>query len=492
MNIRVRTRLGLLFTLIFVVAVVLAELLFFGELEAISKDESLIESVLRQNRLLQSLAYAGFEYGDSGLIEEYQTGLNNLVRVLEQSNLVQVIYSRTSRSMVKKLKYLGLLFLEIEIMRVRSIKSTPDEQASLQKALVRLKSTFFSGYEDFSLQGLSLLEKANLRRVEIRVSRFTLMLTLTCSFGLSLAIFLLLNNLFLERNLRTLLGGVRSLGTGNLDTRIDMPWDNEFGILGRQFNVMAEELEHSFLRLREQDAELRRGTQARDRFFSIISHDLRSPLHGISAVEQLMTMDLERQDPTRMKLYAEHLGTSIRNMNLLLDNLLSWSMIQRDGLVNKPSRVSLMQVLKEISQLDRASFQGKNIIFRTDTIAMDDLYCDPDMLKTILRNLVSNGLKFTPEGGEIVVCSRLDTSRSWIEIDIKDTGVGMDPAIQDQLFDRENWVSTPGTNKEKGTGLGLVLCADLIALMGGTISVLSQPAMGTTFTLHLPVLWSQA
>lgn len=220
----------------------------------------------------------------------------------------------------------------------------------------------------------------------------------------------------------------------------------------------------------------------KDKMFAIISHDLRSPLNGVKGLIELQSLGhLSQQE---FEDYIEQLKNGVDFTIRTLDNMLVWAMAQMNSMKAEPTNVSAAKVFDEVEQFHRYSGRQKKhtIQYKTDEhIAM---HADANHVFVILRNLVGNAIKFTPENGNIIVTALLKGSN--VAITVSDSGVGMKAAQIEQLLGRQEHASTYGTNGEKGTGLGINLVMDLIALNGGSLSITSEEGKGSQFTVLLP------
>ncbi|MFA9390512.1 MAG: sensor histidine kinase [Prolixibacteraceae bacterium] len=237
-------------------------------------------------------------------------------------------------------------------------------------------------------------------------------------------------------------------------------------------------------KLSDQNKELIRLNATKDRFFSIISHDLRGPIGSLNNLLSLMQTDPRIQSQVDLNKIFNLISDSSQKSFVLLDNLLNWSRIQREETSIKPERFLLKSQVEDILKLFHPNFHTKSISVEMDVDHKLQVFTDQFMLETIIRNLLSNAIKFTPDHGriKIVACQQ----KSNIEISIIDSGIGLKSEAIDQLFQLEFTKTTPGTRKEKGTGLGLILCAEFANSMGGQISVESQIGKGSTFRFTFP------
>ncbi len=222
----------------------------------------------------------------------------------------------------------------------------------------------------------------------------------------------------------------------------------------------------------------------KNRFFSIIAHDLRAPFNTLIGFSDVMIDDFDEIDDSEKKELIESIRDISKGTFELLENLLSWSRSQTGRMQYDPQSYAIADIIGETVDLQRRVAQEK-VIKIEQSIAVDStVFADKDMLIVIIRNLLSNAIKFTPKGGEILISAKSMDDVTYIHI--KDDGVGMNQKFSDNLFRIDHKITTLGTNNEKGSGLGLVLCKEFIEKNAGTISVKSSPGNGSTFTIKLP------
>ncbi|MBD2715428.1 tetratricopeptide repeat protein [Microvirga sp. STR05] len=232
-----------------------------------------------------------------------------------------------------------------------------------------------------------------------------------------------------------------------------------------------------------QKEELGRLNRTKDTLFSIISHDLRSPLSSLYSMFSLMTMGT--LSPERMAMHTERLGRTLDVTLRLLDNLLNWSASQMQSDKIQPEKIYLQGVTEEALALLLSDAERKSILFLTDLPDSCIVRADLNMVRLVLRNLVGNAIKFTPQGGSITISARQLQNAHW-EISVADTGVGISAQDAAKIFGAQGHHTTLGTAHEKGTGLGLRLCKEFVERNGGHISFESTPGQGTTFRFSLP------
>ncbi|HEY4787849.1 MAG TPA: ATP-binding protein, partial [Bacteroidales bacterium] len=238
-------------------------------------------------------------------------------------------------------------------------------------------------------------------------------------------------------------------------------------------------------KLLETNEELVKLNSTKDRFFSIIAHDLRNPFHIVTGFTELLLRDYEKMPFDKVNKYLNLMYNSSRSGNNLLENLLQWSRTQTGTISYEPVHLNLFTIAKETFDYLEGDAHKKSIEVRLNIDRHLTVVADENMLKTILRNLLSNAIKFTYENGKIAVNTSMDGNM--VEISITDTGVGIPVDKFPLLFKIETNISTRGTSQETGTGLGLILCKEFVEKHKGMIWVESKENEGTTFRFTLPI-----
>jgi signal transduction histidine kinase len=223
----------------------------------------------------------------------------------------------------------------------------------------------------------------------------------------------------------------------------------------------------------------------KDKFFSIIAHDLRGPLSAFVAATQIITEEIQTMSIDEIRDITASMKNSASNIYSLLENLLEWSRMRRGAMDFIPEKLNLKKEVLSCINVLSESIRNKRI--EIDTIIPDDMLilADIHMFETIVRNLVSNAIKFTMPGGKVIVSAGY-TDNQDTEISITDTGIGMSAELTNRLFHLSEKTSRPGTEGEPSTGLGLLLCKEFIEKHGGRIHVESEIGKGSTFTFTFP------
>jgi two-component system, sensor histidine kinase and response regulator len=222
----------------------------------------------------------------------------------------------------------------------------------------------------------------------------------------------------------------------------------------------------------------------KDKFFSIIAHDLRGPLSAFVAATQIITEDIQRMTIEEIREITNNMKSSATNIYSLLENLLEWSKLRRGGTDFIPVKFNLKKKINECIGVMAESARKKGIeilIYVPDDLV---ILADSHMFETVIRNLVTNAIKFTPKGGKVTVTAG-NNSDNEMEIKISDSGIGMSPELRDRLFKLNEKTNRPGTEGELSTGLGLLLCKDFIEKHNGKIWVESEVGKGSTFSFTL-------
>ncbi|MGE5429577.1 MAG: PAS domain S-box protein [Syntrophomonadaceae bacterium] len=245
-----------------------------------------------------------------------------------------------------------------------------------------------------------------------------------------------------------------------------------------------EELTALNEQLEKSEKELQGSLSEKDRFFSIIAHDLKSPFNGLMGFTNLLMQDFEQFSTDEVKNFIVHINASVKNIYNLIENLLDWSRIQTGRMEFNPEALSLPGQVKPVFSLLKNNAITKGIKLEQRINKDIAVFADEKMLHCVLQNLISNAIKFTNPDGKITISARKEDGH--VKVSVADTGVGIAQSSLDKLFKIDSNLSTEGTAHEKGTGLGLILCKEFIEKNGGFIEVESKLNKGTTFTFTLP------
>lgn len=237
--------------------------------------------------------------------------------------------------------------------------------------------------------------------------------------------------------------------------------------------------------LSKNNVELNKLIASKDKFFSIIAHDLKGPVGNLNSFLNFMAEHSDVITKEEFQKDLMSLQSSSKKIKDLLENLLTWARSQRGDIEYKPDKFNLFRLIQSNILLFESSVKNKKITLRNLIEENQTGYFDYEMIKTVFRNLISNAIKYTSENGFIIIIAKELERR--IEITIKDTGTGMSKSVSQNLFKIDvKHFSTDGTNGEKGTGLGLILCKEFIDRHGGEIWVESEEGKGSEFKFTIP------
>jgi two-component system, sensor histidine kinase and response regulator len=236
--------------------------------------------------------------------------------------------------------------------------------------------------------------------------------------------------------------------------------------------------------LQEQTAQLQTLNASKDKFFSILSRDLQSPFDELLHFTEFITENIHRCSREELKEIVGTLHSSLGNLNELLKNLFTWSNLQRGVLECHPQELDIGELIGRNLTLFRQNAEQKQIMLKNFVQPKLSVYADPGMVYIVIRNLLSNALKFTSAGGKVKI-SAIEHPEM-IAISVTDTGHGIAPENVAKLFRIDLKYQQPGTAGEEGTGLGLILCQELIEKNGGRLMLESTVGQGTTATFTLP------
>jgi two-component system sensor histidine kinase/response regulator len=233
--------------------------------------------------------------------------------------------------------------------------------------------------------------------------------------------------------------------------------------------------------IEEKNRDLQALNDTKQKLFSIIAHDLRSPIGQLK--NSLDLVSKEYMTPEVFKQVSTKLSSEVDQLHSTLDNLLKWSISQFQGITAVPEKVVLSDLIPKKIKLFKQSVEQKNITIQFEAMAID-VWADPEHLRLVLRNLISNAIKYSNPGGIIRISASANDNR--VVIEIADNGVGMNEEVKSAIFNSSLMISNTGTSNEKGTGLGLKLCKEFIEKNNGQIRVESIEHKGSTFYIALP------
>lgn len=277
-----------------------------------------------------------------------------------------------------------------------------------------------------------------------------------------------------------------------ISTKIRTNALGEVEIVGVSRNInerkqVEQELRTSKEKIKLQNEKLRQINAEKDKFFSILAHDLRSPFNSFLGLTQIMADDLPSLTMSQIQEIAFRMSNSANNLYRLLDNLLQWAQMQQGLLSFNPVSVHLSKLIE--ATLDTFNEMARNKDIKIGNFVYENVkvYCDMAMLQVVVRNLVSNAIKFTPKGGKISIKHQF-IDNNMIQVMVIDNGIGMSNTLLNNLFYLGEKTSRKGTEGESSTGLGLNLCKDFVERNGGNIWVESKENVGSTFFFTLKMV----
>lgn len=238
------------------------------------------------------------------------------------------------------------------------------------------------------------------------------------------------------------------------------------------------------LKLSQQKKELQKLNADKNKFISILAHDLRSPFSSLIGLTDLLYKNFRNYDSQKTEDFLDIILRSAKSTFGLLENILTWARAEQGKIPFEPVKLDLLKICEEISSYMQLVAISKNIKIIININQDINLTADKDMITTIIRNLISNGLKFTKSGGKITVSAKRKKGETIIMI--ADTGIGISEKVASTLFKMTEVLSTDGTADEKGTGIGLLICKEFVDKHGGSIWVESELNVGTTFSFSIP------
>ncbi len=237
--------------------------------------------------------------------------------------------------------------------------------------------------------------------------------------------------------------------------------------------------------LKKSEEDLIKLNADKDKLFSIISHDLKSPFNSLMGFARYLHDEFDNLSEDEIRAYTESMYETTNNLYKLIENLLAWSALQIGKVKPEPESIQLKNEVDNIFILFGQIASNKKIELISNVEAGLIIVADKTILNSILRNLISNSLKFTDEGGKVKVSAAIENNRC--KICVEDNGIGMNSEELSMLFQLDKHFSKSGTGMETGTGLGLILCKSYIEKIGGNIDVKSSPDKGTIFCFYLPL-----
>lgn len=242
------------------------------------------------------------------------------------------------------------------------------------------------------------------------------------------------------------------------------------------------------LKLIQSEKELKESNAMKDKFFSILAHDLKNPIGSFMNLTDMIFQNYSNIDENEKFELIEYLKDSSHSLYSLLENLLEWSRVQRGAIKPEYTKVDINFLITNTIEHLNTMAKDKKIDIKNNIDKNIIAFCDSNMIQTVFRNIIINAVKFTEDEGDIIISSNIEEieKNKFIVISIKDSGIGIEKERINKLFKIDSAVSTPGTNNEKGTGLGLILCKEFVEINKGFIKVDSELGKGTKFSIYIP------
>jgi len=254
--------------------------------------------------------------------------------------------------------------------------------------------------------------------------------------------------------------------------------------LNVQLSLKNKEIEDQQMYVQKLNNELKDANVTKDKFFSIVAHDLKSPFNSLLVLTNLLIEDYDTFTEDERKKFIAQIKASSENTFALLQNLLDWASAQMGKTMVVQEKIDISKISEETLLLLMPIARNKKIRLKSDIPLNTIAYADKNMVSTVFLNLVTNAIKFTPQNGQVDIRSLLENNH--VEVEVSDSGVGISPDTLNKLFRIDQKIQTAGTDKEKGTGLGLILCKEFIEKNNGKIWVKSIEGKGSQFYFSLP------
>jgi signal transduction histidine kinase len=506
---------------------------FTQKIDTISKNIQNYHQAFTQ--MLEQYQTLGFKnYGLMGDLRLYSDSLNQLYQSIEALNLLKIQKLEQNYFISKDSIYEDSVEIFVQNLAVKIAKKpqlTDNEQVKTLRILNQYLETFKKivgaefligvktneGFKEKSQNFANASTKAMLDLIaEVKKEVIKNKLYLRNSFLAVIAGMVLLS-IFLSywqaglvaKPIIQLSANIRQTIENQFVSSSNLPLPthlkDEVGQLARDFQLLLSEIQRNLHQIQEKNLSLENHNQelnainqqlaesenrlsklnsVKDKMFSIISHDLRSPLNSMLGFFTVLEMQSDAFSPEETQQFSQETQKSVKRLLNLLDNLLQWSMSQTGEIEFKPEILDLNEIITENLALYTDAAGRKKIQLSAQTIDNQLVKADENMLNFIIRNLLSNAIKFSNPDSEIKITTKSESN--YLVISIIDQGVGMSAEQAAKVFDAQEHTSTVGTQAEKGTGLGLPLCKSFVERNGGQIWAMSEVGKGTTFSFSLP------
>ncbi len=375
-----------------------------------------------------------------------------------------------------------LLDLRRPLRRSISIDELKATYARTEQALAAFEATMI---------GVSRNESQHVEKTGKMIGRITIMVFLTSIFFTSFLGFRLIRHT--NQSLWRLRKGIIRIGGGDLDYRITVPANDEFGQLAQAFNEMSEKLRRAVQEVQEAKEQADRANAAKSGFLANMSHELRTPLNAIIGYSEMMVeMATEEEDLAAAELTGDmqRILTAGRHLLSLINNVLDLAKIETGKMTLYREPFDTIEVLHELAATMQtlAAHNRNTIVIAAAEDAAARIVSDQTRFRQIFANLLSNACKFTEDGTVTVEVTGFErVGNDWLRLQVRDTGIGMSHEQLQTVFDAFVQADSSTTKKYGGTGLGLALCREFSTLLGGSIDAASSPGHGSVFTVELPV-----
>lgn len=261
--------------------------------------------------------------------------------------------------------------------------------------------------------------------------------------------------------------------------------NREYASINEELLSSNKEIIHLNTQLSDKNQQLKELNATKDKFFSFIAHDLRNPFNSLLGFTDLLKRNASSYSADEITDFANEMAESAKFAYQLVENLLDWSRVQRGIIRPQPEWFEAGEIASELTQLTYRQASAKKINISTETSPDTLIFADREMIRLVLRNLVSNAIKFTHEQGSVSL--KIYSDKQQVHFSVIDNGIGIESDKIAQLFQIDNKTAKSGTNGEQGTGLGLILCKEFVELHEGKIWATSSPNVGSEFHFTIPV-----